>query len=160
MNDRRSLDEAVVRDYRCIHRALQHAVLPEWVRLGVSMPQYKALTALDKAGESGTTITALGSALSIGQPSASLLVDQLVRAGLATRATDPTDRRRASVTTTAKGAQMLADLRLGRARALEAWVSTLGDEEAGSLSTGLAALAAAAEEAERTAREREAKAAS
>ena len=145
MSDRRALDEASVRHYRRIHRALQHAVLPEWVRLGVSMPQYKALTALDKAGVDGTTVTALGSALSIGQPSASLLVDGLVKSGLASRATDPRDRRRAVVTTTAKGGEMLADLRLGRARALEAWISKLGDDEAHSLAIGLAALAAAAE---------------
>jgi hypothetical protein len=50
------------------------------------------------------------------------------------------------VTTTAKGGEMLADLRLGRARALEAWISKLGDDEAHSLAIGLAALAAAAAE--------------
>ena len=145
MNDRRALDEAAVRDYRRIHRALQHAVLPEWVRLGVSMPQYKALTALDKAGPGGTTVTALGTTLSIGQPSASVLVEHLVKTGLASRATDPQDRRRAVVTTTPKGGEMLADLRSGRARALEAWMAKLADDDAGALARGLAALAEAAE---------------
>jgi DNA-binding MarR family transcriptional regulator len=149
MKDRRVLDEAAVRDYRRIHRALQHAVLPEWVRLGVSMPQYKALTALDKAGQDGITVTALGAALSIGQPSASLLVEQLVRAGLASRATDPRDRRRALVTTTPQGGEMLAGLRLGRERALEAWTARLGDDDARALATGLAALAEAAEATQR-----------
>jgi DNA-binding MarR family transcriptional regulator len=143
MSDR-ALDTGIVSDYRRVYRALEQQTLPMWLKLGLTMAQLKALVVV--SGADGISVTALGSELSIGQPSASMLVDQLVQGGHAERRTDPADRRRAVVTATDSGKDLLGELRHGRRQTLEGWLSRLPDNEADALARGLAALADVADD--------------
>lgn len=145
MSDRSELDREIVSAYRTVSRAMDRAALPVLVERRVTMAQLKALMAITGAGETGVAVTALGTALAIGQPSASLLVEQLVKQGLVTRAVDPADRRRAIVSATHEGEELADELRLGRRTTFAEWLGRLGDTDAEVLAQGLAALARAAD---------------
>ncbi len=142
MRPDREIDEAIIDDYKRVSSTLEQLSLPMWLKLGLSMPQLKALVAVIGAEE--ITVTGLGCELSIGQPSASLLVDQLVQRGYAQRRSDPADRRRVIVTATAAGRELLEELRHGRRQTLEDWLAGVDDEDAAALARGLHALAEAA----------------
>jgi DNA-binding MarR family transcriptional regulator len=145
MSDRSELDRAIVSAYRTVSRGLDRSVLPILVERGTTMAQLKALMAVTVAGEGGVTVTALGTALAIGQPSASLVVEQLVRQGLVTRRADPADRRRAIVSASPEGEELADELRLGRRATFAEWLGRLPDAEARVLAQGLEALVRATE---------------
>jgi DNA-binding MarR family transcriptional regulator len=141
--DRSTLNEEIVMSYRAVARALDRVVLPRLIELGLTMPQFKALIAVTSAGTNGISVTELGHELSIGQPSASLIVDQLVRPGYVERAHDTSDRRRVLVTATPLGLETTGELRHGRKSNFRAWLAGISDDEAVALEHGLRALAAA-----------------
>lgn len=143
MNDRRTTDETILASYRTVGRAMDRVILPLLIERGITMAQFKALMAVSGAGEEGIAITALGGELSIGQPSASLIVDQLAKRGYAHRTPDETDRRRVLVRATPAGEELVAELRHGRRSTLQAWLSDVSDEDAEVLARGLFALAEA-----------------
>jgi DNA-binding MarR family transcriptional regulator len=143
MSGRDELDRAIIAAYREVSRGLDRDVLPVLIERGITMAQLKALMAVNAADETGVTVTALGNRLAIGQPSASLLVEQLVKQGLAKRVTDPADRRRAIVTASPEGEELTAELRRGRRSVFAEWLGRLSDEDAETLAHGLRALAAA-----------------
>ena len=145
MSTRDELDRAIIEGYREVSRGLDRVVLPVLIERGITMAQLKALMAVNAAREAGITVTALGNRLSIGQPSASLLVEQLVKLGLAGRVTDPSDRRRAIVTASPGGEELADELRRGRRSVFAEWLGRLSDDDAATLAQGLQALAAAAE---------------
>ena len=72
--------------------------------LELTMPQYQALRALRQRS---CRMSDLGSRLMVSKQWASQSVDSLVRAGLATRAEDPDDRRHAIVSATPQGLEAL-----------------------------------------------------
>ena len=76
------------------------------------MAQFRALMVLAK--EQPLTIGALGDRLKVGLPAASRMVDRLVQDGLAERADDPTDRRRALVRLAARGQESVSQMHQGR----------------------------------------------
>ena len=145
MSDRSELDRAIVSAYRTVSRGLDRSVLPIMVERGTTMAQLKALMAVTVAGEQGVTITSLGAVLAIGQSSASLLVEQLVKQGLVTRAADPADRRRAIVSASPEGEELADELRLGRRATFAEWLRRVPDADAQALAKGLVALAGASE---------------
>ena len=147
MADRSDLDEEIVASYRVVARALDSVMLPRLIELGLTMPQFKALIAVMSAGTQGISVTELGNELSIGQPSASLIVDQLVRPGYVVRVQDTTDRRRVLVTATTLGLEITGELRHGRKSVFRGWLAKVPDEDAVSLELGLRALAAAVQAA-------------
>lgn len=134
------LGEAAARDLACVSGILQHLNLPVWLKLDISMAQFKALVVVNHS-EAGITVTELGRRLSIGESSASLLAEQLVKRGYAERVADPADRRRVRVTATASGAEVLAELRQGRRQHFDAWLAEMNESEIEALARGLAALA-------------------
>jgi DNA-binding MarR family transcriptional regulator len=140
-------DEQIVESYKADARALDRLMLPILVDLGLSMPQFKAMIAVTSAGPEGISVTDLGRELLIGQPSASLIADQLVRLGYAVRAADQADRRRVLVTATQLGRETTGDLRSGRRATFQEWLAELSDEDATALMTGLGALADAVQSA-------------
>ena len=146
MVDRSDLDEQIVSGLRAVTRALDRFMLPRLIELGLTMPQFKALIAVMGAGPGGISVTELGNELSIGQPSASLIVDQLVRPGYVERVQDTTDRRRVLVIATPRGLDMTAELRHGRKSNFRGWLAEVPDEDAVALERGLRALAAAVQE--------------
>lgn len=127
-------------DLTRVYGALQQHALPVWVKLGLSMAQFKALSVVDRAG-SGVSVGEVGKRLEIREPSASLLVDQLVRRGYAERCPDPADRRRVLVSVSETGRGMLDELRSGNRELLSQWLERLDPEDAEALARGLRALA-------------------
>jgi DNA-binding MarR family transcriptional regulator len=134
--------DAIIRDLTRVYAALQHLSLPTWLKLDVSMAQLKTLVVVDRAAD-GLSVTAIGRDLEIGEPSASLLVEQLVKRGYAERATDPDDRRRVVVTATDLGRELLGELRHGRRQHVEEWLESVSADDAEALARGLRALAEA-----------------
>lgn len=141
MSDRRTTDDAIMASYRTVARAMDRVILPLMIERGITMAQFKALMAVSGAGTDGIAITALGCELSIGQPSASLLVDQLAKRGYAVRTPDETDRRRVLVRATAAGEDLVNELRNGRRSTMQAWLADMADDDAEILARGFKALA-------------------
>ncbi|MGV8083652.1 MAG: MarR family winged helix-turn-helix transcriptional regulator [Coriobacteriia bacterium] len=131
--------DAAALDFARVSGILQHLSLPVWLKIDVSMAQLKALVVLEHAGN-GITVTELGKRLEIGESSASLLAEQLVKRGYAERVADPDDRRRVRVSATASGSEVLRELRHGRRRHLDAWLAEMDESEVEALALGLAAL--------------------
>jgi len=141
-------DEQIIEDLRRIYVTLQLVNLPTWLKLGLTMAQFKALVTIENKG--AVTVSGLGCELSIGESAASLLVEQLVRHEYAERRTDPDDRRRVLVSVTPLGQELIAGLRHGRRQTLNDWLADLDAADAAALGQGLGALAsiAAAREAD------------
>jgi DNA-binding MarR family transcriptional regulator len=135
------LDERIISSHKAILRALDRAMLPRLVEIGISMPQFKALIAVTCSSPEGISVTQLGNELSIGQPSASLIVDQLTRLGYVERVQDTVDRRRVLVQATPTGADVATELRMGRRVHILSWLAEVADEDAAALERGLGALA-------------------
>jgi DNA-binding MarR family transcriptional regulator len=139
---RKPLIDAVVDDMAAVYMSLQELNMPVWLRLDLTMAQFRALVVVSHHRD--ITVGALGCQLSICQSTASLLVDQLVRRGLVTRAEDPADRRRALLGCTPAGEAMLSELRQGNQQTLKEWLAELNAEELEGIARGLHVLAQAA----------------
>jgi DNA-binding MarR family transcriptional regulator len=138
---RDDVNASILAHYRTVARSLDRVMLPLLVELGLTMSQFKALIAVVSAGPGGISVTELGSELSIGQPSASLIVDQLVRPGYVERISDTVDRRRVLVTATALGIETAGELRHGRRSTFTEWLADVEDDDAEALERGLGSLA-------------------
>jgi DNA-binding MarR family transcriptional regulator len=132
-------------DFTKVLAKLQYLTLPTWLKLDVSMAQLKAFVVVDRE-EAGISVTEIGRRLSIGEPSASLLVEQLVKRGYVVRTPDPADRRRVLVTATDLGRETLLELRQGRQQHLEEMMARMDADDVQALERGLAALARVAYE--------------
>jgi DNA-binding MarR family transcriptional regulator len=142
MQARKPLVDAVVDDMAAVYMSLQELNMSVWLRLDLTMAQFRALVVVSH--HRGITVGALGCQLSIGQSTASLLVDHLVRRGLVARAEDPADRRRALLSCTPAGEAMLSELRQGNQQTLKEWLAELSAEELEGLARGFHVLAQAA----------------
>ncbi|GCE11901.1 MarR family winged helix-turn-helix transcriptional regulator [Tengunoibacter tsumagoiensis] len=128
----------IVETYTFIAKALQRSVAPHWLQLEVSMAQVKVLFVLYHKGAS--TISAIAENLEIGLPTASHLVERLVRANLVQRSEGPTDRRQILASLTPQGELLIGQLQYERQEQLRQWVAQLTGEERQALATGLQAL--------------------
>ena len=88
---REELTQRLVESVEHLNRQLRLDRLSEWQRLDLSIPQAKALFLLEREGPQrmGTIAGALGIAMS----ATTTVVDRLVDRGLATRLSEPKDRR-------------------------------------------------------------------
>ena len=102
---------------------------------GVTTGQGLALLALDVNGR--TTMREVAAALGVSAGTATRVVDNLVRDGLAVRAEDPTDRRRVCVRPTGEGRKRIAQLGECYGRL---WESVFGLIPRGKLSETMSAL--------------------
>jgi DNA-binding MarR family transcriptional regulator len=139
MNETGTRADEIIKDLRVIYGALHRLSVPTWLKLDLTMAQLKTLFAVQRTA--GISVGELARELSIGEPSASLLVDQLVRRGFATRTQDPDDRRRVQVSASTLGEELLTELRHGQQRSLEDWVADLDEDDLDALGRGLRALA-------------------
>jgi DNA-binding MarR family transcriptional regulator len=98
---------------------------------GLSMTQCKALLELGGLGGAAETwqVGDLAEVFGVSVPSMSRAVDALVRAGLATRVEDPTDRRARQVRITAKGKELVDTLLTLRQTGIEAFAATLNADQ-------------------------------
>jgi len=92
---------------------------------GLTPRQYQALLALRGSPAGRLTVGELAAALEIRHHSAVGQVDRLEGLGLVRRHTDPADRRRVLVTTTARGDRTLARLAAAHRAELQAMAPTL-----------------------------------
>ncbi len=131
--------EGITDDLHMVYASMQQLCVPTWLKLDLSMAQFKALVAVQRS--SGIAVCAVGRELSIGESAASLLVEQLVRRGHVERTTDPVDRRRVRLVVTARGEELLRELRQGSREILGDWLADLADDDIDKLAGGLRALA-------------------
>jgi len=139
---RKTLSKDIVRDVAAVCGSLQRLNLATWLKLDLSMPQFRALAVVSQ--HPGVTVGDLGGRLSVGQSAASLLADQLVRRGLVTRSEDPADRRRTLLACTPAGESLVGELQRGKRQTVRDWLAALDDEELDVVARGLATLAAVA----------------
>ena len=134
-------ESQAIEDLRLVNSELQRVSLPIWLDLDLPMAQLKALVATATAER--VSVTGLARTLSVGEPAASQIVEQLVRRGYAARTPDPADRRRVVVTVTPPGSHLVAELTQGRRHVVGQWLSAMKDEDVEALARGLRALASA-----------------
>jgi DNA-binding MarR family transcriptional regulator len=135
---RHSRGESIIDDLWTVYATLHTLNLPTWLRLDLTMAQFKALMAVERS--SGISVCELGRELGIGESAASLLVEQLVRRDYVGRTSDPADRRRVLLGATAQGQTLLRELRHGRRQSLKEWLAGLEDHDIDALAGGLSAL--------------------
>ena len=129
----------VIDALRTVYARIQQHVAPTWLKLDLSMAQFKALVAVER--QAGVGVCRLGEHLGVGESAASLLVEQLVRRGYVSRQTDPADRRRVALAVTAMGAKRLRELRQGSDEIMHEWLAALTGDDRDALARGLGALA-------------------
>jgi DNA-binding MarR family transcriptional regulator len=132
------IDE-IIRLHWGIMTAMQFSSRPDWMELEMTMAQIKALFTISQ-GEA-VPVSRIAEYLGVGQPTASHLVQKIVRLGLADRSESPTDRRVTLVHLTAKGEDLVRRLYQGGEEQYRSWVGRLTDEERKNLLSGLQALA-------------------
>jgi DNA-binding MarR family transcriptional regulator len=135
------LIEATLQAQREVARAVHREADPAWLQLDLTMGQLKALFAL---ADDALTVGGLGNILGMGRPAASLLVDRLFQLDLISREEDPRDRRRTRVQLTARGQEVVLQLRQGGQERMRTWLGHLNEPDLAALLQGLRALARAA----------------
>jgi DNA-binding MarR family transcriptional regulator len=123
--------------------------MESWLHLDLTAAQVKTLAVL--RADEPMTIGQIADVLGITLPTASHLVDKLVRAGFAERSDDPLDRRRAVVRPSERGADLMRSLREFNRSYLTACLAGMRDADIAALMQGMTALADAAEALKRDA---------
>jgi DNA-binding MarR family transcriptional regulator len=136
--DREALLTRAIDAERFILRQQLTAAWRNWLELDLSMAQLKTLVVLSEAET--PTIGDVAETLGITLPTASHLIERLVRAELAQRAEDPADRRRTLTRITPAGEALLRGLRHGEHAWLRRLLAQLPDDDLAALCQGLCAL--------------------
>jgi DNA-binding MarR family transcriptional regulator len=131
--------EEIIRLHWSILATMQFSSRPDWMELDMTMAQIKTLFTISQ-GEA-VPVSRIADYLGVGQPTASHLVDKLVRQGFAGRSESPSDRRVTLVRLTSKGEDLVRRLYQGGEEQYRSWVKQLSDEERKNLLSGLQALA-------------------
>lgn len=118
--------------------AIRLAALPSWITADLTISQVKAVFLLAHHG--ALAVSELAGLLGIGNPAASILVQQLVEQELVERSEDAQDRRRTLVSLTAQGTQLISSQREQGETRLRHWLSQLEDDQLVDLLHGLRAL--------------------
>ena len=119
--------EEIIRLHWNILTAMQLSSRPDWMELDMTMAQIKALFTISQ-GEA-IPVSRIAEYLEVGQPTASHLVERLVRQGFASRSENPNDRRITLVRLTPKGEDLVRRLYQGGEELYRSWVKGLTDEE-------------------------------
>jgi DNA-binding MarR family transcriptional regulator len=108
----------------------------------ISLPQLRVLSFISR--NPGAGVSDVAAHLDVTNPTASVLVDRLVKKNLVVRKEDPSERRRALLTITDSGSEVLEDAR-NKAQFMVAQVlKTQTLEQLAKINEGLAILAEAA----------------
>jgi len=126
---------------------LASAHVAEFLEIGVTMPQAKALYLVGAAGR--LRMSELATRLAVSLSTVSGLVERLVEAGLVDRHDDPADRRQVVVTPTESGAALLERFNELNARQLRALLWSLDDEALATIERAIRILTDAVAAAER-----------
>ncbi|MCX7623029.1 MAG: MarR family transcriptional regulator [Thermomicrobium sp.] len=142
MTERADLIETIIVEMRDVIAYLHRRSPPPLQALDLSMAQLKVLFALACRGP--LTVSEVAERLGISPPTASHLIDRVVQLGLVTRREDERDRRRTLVELTARGEELLRQLRQGNEHPWRELLERLSAEDLEALLRGVRALAAAA----------------
>jgi DNA-binding MarR family transcriptional regulator len=109
---------------------------------GFSVPQMRVLAFLSRSP--GSSVSEVAAYLDVTIPTASALIDRLVRKEWVQRRDDPTERRRVILTLTQDGATLLEQQRKQAQSFVQHFLSVETPEQLSKISEGLALLAEAA----------------
>src|SRR5215216_446766 len=130
----------IVQAYMELFMTMQFNAVSHWLMLELTFAQARALFML--AARKELTIGQLAKLLDVGNPTASILVQQLVERGLVTRTEHTTDRRHTIIRLSPKGEEIGAGRRRQREKQWQHWLSQLTDDELSALAHGLTAIVA------------------
>lgn len=137
---RSELVDTIVQAYMDLFMTMQFNAVSHWLMLELTYAQAKALFML--AARKELTVSQLAKLLGVGNPTASILVQQLVERDLVTRSEQVSDRRHTIIRLSQKGAEIGAGRREARGKQWQRWLSQLSDEELNALAHGLTAIVA------------------
>ena len=106
---------------------MQFNAVSHWLMLELTFAQARALIIL--AARKELTVSQLARLLGVGNPTASILVQQLVERGLVTRTEDASDRRQTVIRLSDQGTEIGAGRRQEREQQWQRWLSQLSDED-------------------------------
>ena len=135
---RQQLIDASIPVFMDLFVLMQSAAVAHWLMFELTFAQAKALILL--AANKALTVSQLGRLLSVGNPTASTLVQQLVERGLVTRTENESDRRQTLVRLSEWGVEIGAGRRSEREKQWQRWLSRLNDEDLSGLARGLSGL--------------------
>ena len=135
---RPDLVNTIVRAYMDLFMTMQFNAVSHWLMLELTFAQARALFMLSAKKE--LTVSQLARLLGVGNPTASILVQQLVERGLVTRTEDITDRRHTIIRLSPKGTEIGTGRRKEREKQWQHWLSHLSDDELNALARGLSAI--------------------
>ena len=135
---RPELVSTIVQSYMELFIAMQFNAVSHWLMLELTFAQARALFIL--AARKELTVSQLAKLLGVGNPTASILVQQLVERELVTRSEHPTDRRHTIISLSLKGTEIGAGRREAREKQWQRWLSNLSNDELSALARGLSAL--------------------
>ena len=128
----------IVQSYMELFTAMQFNAVSHWLMLELTFAQARGLFIL--AARKELTVSQLAKLLGVGNPTASILVQQLVERDLVTRKEHTTDRRQTIISLSAKGAEIGAGRRGQREKQWQRWLSHLSNDDLNALARGLTAL--------------------
>jgi DNA-binding MarR family transcriptional regulator len=137
---RPELVSTVVKAYMDLFMTMQFNAVSHWLMLELTFAQARALFML--AARKELTVSQLAKLLDVGNPTASILVQQLVERGLVTRTEHETDRRHTIIRLSPKGEEIGAGRRKEREKQWQRWLTHLSDDELSALAHGLSAIVA------------------
>ncbi len=137
---RSELVSTIVQAYMDLFITMQFNAVSHWLMLELTFAQARALFML--AARKELTVSQLARLLGVGNPTASILVQQLVERDLVTRTEHATDRRHTIIRLSQKGAEIGAGRRKEREKQWQRWLSHLSDDELNALARGLSAIVA------------------
>jgi DNA-binding MarR family transcriptional regulator len=135
---RPELVRTIVQAYMELFTTMQFNAASHWLMLELTFAQARALFML--AARKELTVSQLAKSLGVGNPTASILVQQLVERGLVTRTEHTADRRHTIVRLSPKGAEIGAGRQKQREKQWQRWLSQLSDDELNALARGLSAI--------------------
>ena len=135
---RAELVSTIVQAYMELFITMQFNAVSHWLMLELTFAQARALFML--AARKELTVSQLAKLLGVGNPTASILVQQLVERDLVTRTEHTTDRRHTIIRLSPKGAEIGAGRRKQREKQWQRWLSQLSDDELNALARGLSAI--------------------
>jgi DNA-binding MarR family transcriptional regulator len=128
----------IIQAYMDLFMTMQFNAVSHWLMLELTFAQARALFML--AARKELTVSQLAKLLGVGNPTASILVQQLVERGLVYRREHETDRRHTIIRLSPKGAEIGAGRRKEREKQWQRWLSHLSDKELIALARGLSAI--------------------
>jgi len=135
---RPALVGTIIQAYMDLFMTMQFNAMSHWLMLELTFAQARALFMLSARKE--LTVSQLAKLLGVGNPTASILVQQLVERELVRRTEHATDRRHTIISLSPKGAEIGAGRRNERERQWQRWLGHLSDDELSALARGLSAI--------------------